>query len=69
MAYKTDIIGFGKHKGKSFYEVAVDYPAYIIWLHDEKIIPISEDLLGVAKGSKKDFSKNYSIHTNKLRKR
>ena len=69
MTYKTDIIGFGKHKGKSFYEVAIDYPAYIIWLHDEKIIPISEALLNTAKSSKQDFSKNYSIHTNKLRKR
>ena len=69
MTCKTDLLGFGKHKGKSLYEVAIDYPAYIIWLHDEKIIPISESLLNTAKNSKNNFSKNYSIHTNKLRKR
>lgn len=69
MTHQSDIIGFGKYKGRSFYEVAIDYPTYIIWLHDEKIIPISEALLNTAKNSKKDFSKNYSIHTNKLRKK
>jgi len=36
MAYKlTDILAFGKHRGRSIKEIAFDDPTYIEWALDE----------------------------------
>ena len=51
MIQPTDIIGFGKHKGKTFLEVATKYPYYIIWLEEKKVIDVGQKVRKVAHDS------------------
>ena len=51
MIQPTDIIGFGKHKGKTFLEVATKYPYYIIWLEEKKVINVGQKIRKVAHDS------------------
>lgn len=39
---------FGKHKGKTLYQVAIDAPQYIFWLNDNKVLVINNLLLDIA---------------------
>ena len=32
-------ITFGKHKGKTYFEIASKYPTYALWIYDKKINP------------------------------
>jgi hypothetical protein len=39
------IIGFGKHRGLSLEKISESDPGYIIWLAEENVLQIKEDLL------------------------
>ena len=41
----NNIMSFGKYKGKKLDEILTEDPSYIIWLDENKIIEVSEELL------------------------
>ena len=43
-----DIFTFGKYKGKTVDWVAEHNPGYIVWLHENKVAEIDEEILDAA---------------------
>lgn len=44
----TDILTFGKHKGKSVEWVLENAPGYIVWLEEEKICNVEQEIYNLA---------------------
>lgn len=42
------VMTFGKHKGKTLLEILDESPSYIVWLAENDIIKIPDDLLTMA---------------------
>lgn len=42
---KDNILEFGKHRGKMLRQVLIDDPQYILWLNEEEIVNIAEDVI------------------------
>lgn len=61
------ILMFGKHKGKELTNIANEDPSYIIWLSDESIIDVPDDILESASENlyaifvNSDFSLNNGV--------
>lgn len=43
--HKLDVLDFGKHKGKTIRWVIEHDPSYIIWLHENKVCEIPEEIV------------------------
>ena len=48
IASRDDELTFGKHKGKSIYWILEHAPSYILWLNDEKIVQLPEEIVNEA---------------------
>ena len=46
---RTDVLTFGKHKGKTIAAVLKDEPSYILWLDAEEIVEFPDDVLSDAR--------------------
>ena len=44
----SDVLNFGKHKGKTVEWVIENEPGYILWMHDEKVVKISKEIVDMA---------------------
>jgi hypothetical protein len=42
---KTDLLTFGKFKGKSIQFILMEQPSYICWLYENDIVSISDDIV------------------------
>jgi len=42
------VLTFGKHKGKTVDWIAENYPDYIVWLHENEVCKIDDDILEAA---------------------
>lgn len=42
---KTDLLTFGKYRGKSVRWILLEEPSYILWLHEKEIVSFPEDLI------------------------
>lgn len=42
------VITFGKHKGKTLVQILNESPSYIIWLSENDVVKIPDDLLTMA---------------------
>lgn len=66
--HKLDVFDFGKHKGKTVRWVLEKEPSYIIWLHENKICEVPEEIVeeAVDKGFEDllddAFGHNYSSY-------
>lgn len=49
--HKLDILTFGKHKGKTVRWVLEREPSYILWLHENKVCEIAEEIVEAATDS------------------
>lgn len=55
MTKPTDIISFGKYKGKSFDEIAEIEPSYILWLNENvESIKFSKDWLNLVERDERE---------------
>jgi hypothetical protein len=43
--HRTDLLTFGKYKGKSIQFILAEEPSYILWLHEQEIVSIPEDII------------------------
>jgi hypothetical protein len=62
-------ISFGKHKGKSYFDIVSQFPTYALWIYDKKINPhrdITKDIMRYLyqKGTDYKFMK-YKNHYKK----
>lgn len=44
----SDVITFGKYKGKSLAWILEENPSYIVWLSENNVVKISDNLLTTA---------------------
>ena len=44
----SDVLNFGKHKGKTVEWVIENEPGYILWMHDEKVARITKEIVDMA---------------------
>jgi hypothetical protein len=52
----TDAITFGKHNGKTFYEISYIDPDYIVWLNESvKTIKLPEKFVDIVKTETSDL--------------
>ena len=40
----TDVMDFGKHRGKTIEQVVECDPSYIVWMHDSNVRDVSDDI-------------------------
>ena len=52
---KTDLLTFGKFKGKSIQFVLYEQPSYILWLNENDILSISDDIVIEAENLEDDW--------------
>lgn len=62
-------ITFGKHKGKTYFEIASKYPTYALWIYDKKINPhrnITKEIMRYLKHKGTDYKNmKYKNHYKK----
>ena len=58
--YVTDVLTFGKHKGKSVEWVLNNEPGYIVWLEEEKICDIEQEIYNLAQEFDEDNKNDWA---------
>lgn len=51
------VLTFGKHKGKAIWWVLVNNPGYLVWLVDNDILNLSQDIYDEAKAFYSEMDK------------